>query len=122
MLHPRPTSDLKVEPTRKKRATTPRIRNKARIELLRQEIEVLEAELEALQRRKQMTGVLATTLKKSTPDPLWKAIATRQSKERERALRCNEQLREMIAEQQMLTVLLSGVLTEWISNPDQAYL
>ncbi|KAG1699908.1 hypothetical protein DVH05_012347 [Phytophthora capsici] len=109
MLHTRPASDSEAEPKRKKRATTPRIRNKAKIELLRHEVESLEAELKALQRSKRRTGVLATTYKKFTSDPLWKAIAIRQSKERERAIRCNEGLREMLEEQQMLTVLLSGV-------------
>ncbi|ETI41745.1 hypothetical protein F441_13008 [Phytophthora nicotianae CJ01A1] len=98
---------------KRKRAATPRVRNKEKIELLRHEIESLEAELESLQRSKRMTRVLTT----SDENSVWKGIASRQSRDRERALRCNEGLKRRLTEQQLLTKSLSGVLSEWTSLP-----
>ncbi|KAG6957866.1 hypothetical protein JG688_00010783 [Phytophthora aleatoria] len=118
MLRPRPASDTEAKSKlmKRKRCTTtgtPRLRNKDKIELLRHEIESLEEELEALQRSKRKAGVLTTTQKTS----VWKGIASRQRRERERAFRCNEGLKKRLIEQQMLTMSLSGVLSEWTSLP-----
>lgn len=112
-LRPHPETKSK----KRKRAATPRLRNKGKIELLRREIEGLETELEALQRSKPM----ATSTNCHT-ESVWKGIASRQSNERERAERCNAGLRRMLSEQQVLTTSLSGVLSEWtsLSMPDSS--
>ncbi|KAG7379882.1 hypothetical protein PHYPSEUDO_008040 [Phytophthora pseudosyringae] len=124
-LRPRPVGDTEAaepKPKKRKRVATPRLRNKAKIELLRCEIESLEAALAALQRSKRVAGSLPTTDTSSaaTAERLWEGIASRQSRERERALRCNQRLKTMIAEQQTLTVSLSRLLSEDPSPPPQA--
>ncbi|OWZ10472.1 hypothetical protein PHMEG_00016674 [Phytophthora megakarya] len=84
---------------KRKKPATPRLRNKAKIELLRQEVKTLEAEVEALQRSKQEAET-----QKCRADPVWKTIALRQQQERDRAVQCNERLKRILHEQQRLTM------------------
>lgn len=109
-------SNKKTKPRVRKRPATPRLRNKAKIELLRREIASLEEELEALQQSNRTLAIQAQSRKTSpTTDSslsAWKGIASRQSKERERAQLRNKGLKKMISEQHMLTMSLSSVLSE----------
>ncbi|KAE8977253.1 hypothetical protein PF004_g23313 [Phytophthora fragariae] len=99
--------------------TTPRLRNKAKIELLRREIASLEAELEALQQSKRTRAIQPQSHTSQPADSLsaWKGIASRQSKEREQAQLRNQGLKKMISEQHTLTMSLSSVLNEWTRLP-----
>ncbi|KAG6618572.1 uncharacterized protein IUM83_01135 [Phytophthora cinnamomi] len=100
----------------RKRPATPRLRNKAKIELLRREIAGLEAELEALQQSRRLRAARPPSTQSRPADAslsAWKDIAWRQSKERERAQLRNAGLKKLISEQHVLTVSLSGVLSEW---------
>ncbi|KAE8905126.1 hypothetical protein PF005_g30691 [Phytophthora fragariae] len=116
-LRPRAKSDTTVKPKRIRTDSTPvespRVRNKAKIELLRHEIKGLEAVLASLQSSKQMTAKLEWHRANS----MWKIIAIRQSHERERAEHCNMDLKRMLFQQCALTRSPSSVLTLWDSLP-----
>ncbi|EGZ08583.1 hypothetical protein PHYSODRAFT_256840 [Phytophthora sojae] len=97
---------------RRPTAARPRLRNKGKIEILRREIETLEAELEALKNAEQ-------DIEEPQADSLWKIIATKQREEREKAESENKALKSLLSAQCTLTTSLSGVLSEWTSLPDQ---
>ncbi|KAG6618571.1 uncharacterized protein IUM83_01131 [Phytophthora cinnamomi] len=112
-LRPRANSDTAAKPKRVRKDTTPRVRNKAKIELLRHEIKGLEAVLASLQSSKRGNPKLEW----HRADSMWKLIATRQSYERERAEHRNLGLKRMLVQQCALTRSLSSVLTQWDSLP-----
>ncbi|KAL4116809.1 hypothetical protein PRIC2_012261 [Phytophthora ramorum] len=119
----RPRRDPEAGPTKRTRATTPRLRNKGKIELLRREIESLEAEVKVLLLSKARPSIRAAAPTIKCPsEPTWKSIAMRQSQERERAEFRNRGLKSMLSAQHMLTMSLSGVLNEWrsLSSPDSS--
>ncbi|EGZ08714.1 hypothetical protein PHYSODRAFT_288596 [Phytophthora sojae] len=109
-LRPRANSDTAVKPKRVRKDTTQRVRNKAKIELLRHEIKGLEAVLASLQNSKRRVDWHRT-------DSMWKIIAARQSYERERAEHRNLGLKRMLSQQCALTRALSSVLTQWDNLP-----
>ncbi|KAE8987222.1 hypothetical protein PR003_g22873 [Phytophthora rubi] len=98
-VRPRTNSETAVKPKRVRKDLTPRVRNKAKIELLRHEIKDLEAVLATLQNSKQKTPKLEW----HRADSMWKIIATRQSHERERAEHRNMGLKRMLFQQCALT-------------------
>ncbi|ETM41835.1 hypothetical protein PPTG_02979 [Phytophthora nicotianae INRA-310] len=93
------------------RATRPRLRNKGKIEILRREIQALESELEVFQRAKE------DRLEWRNTESLWRAIAMKQSQERERAEQQNKALKALLTAQQTLTTSLSGVFKRWQDLP-----
>ncbi|KAE9075138.1 hypothetical protein PF005_g24471 [Phytophthora fragariae] len=117
--HDREPKVSTTKPRARKRPATPRLRNKAKIELLRREIASLEAELEALQQSKRTRAIQPQSHTSQPADSLsaWKGIASRQSKEREQAQLRNQGLKKMISEQHTLTMSLSSVLNEWTRLP-----
>ncbi|KAF4142511.1 hypothetical protein GN958_ATG08320 [Phytophthora infestans] len=96
MLRPRPAKSPEAEFKQRK--------NKDKIELLRREI---------VQRPKRKAGILMYAAKSS----VWKGIASRQRRERERALSSNEELKRRLIEQQLLAISLSKLLSERVSLP-----
>ncbi|KAK1935831.1 hypothetical protein P3T76_010525 [Phytophthora citrophthora] len=81
-----------VTPKRARRSTEPRprLRNKGKIEILRHEVKSLEDELKSLQHARLDAAV---SLEEHRADVLWKIIAVKQSRERERAEQQNKALR-----------------------------
>lgn len=117
-LRPRPCSDEGQKETKPKRgrrptAARPRLRNKGKIEILRREIQSLEAELEELKRAEQD----AARLEERRAESLWEIIAMKQSEEREKAESQNKALKSLLSVQCTLTTSLTGVLSEWTSLP-----
>ncbi|KAK1935718.1 hypothetical protein P3T76_010413 [Phytophthora citrophthora] len=113
-LRPRATSgDAVVKPKRVRKETTPRVRNKAKIELLRHEIKGLEAVLASLQNSRRGEAILEHRRAGS----LWKIIAMKQSHERQLAENRNMGLKRMLAQQYTLTRSLTHVLDEWTDLP-----
>jgi phosphoribosylanthranilate isomerase len=110
--------DHNAKPKKKRKSpSTPRVRNKAKIELLHREVKSLKAELEALQQLKQSPATRPRQLARAHTEPVWKAIALRQMQERGRAERRNQDLKIMLSEQHVLTMLLGGALREWPASP-----
>jgi hypothetical protein len=95
----------KPKRVRKSSAGRPRLRNKGKIELLRREIQSLEAELETMQHPSPGPESCHT-------DELWKIIAMKQSQEREHAEEENRALKRLLSAQCTLTSSLSGVMSE----------
>ncbi|KAG1699907.1 hypothetical protein DVH05_012346 [Phytophthora capsici] len=112
-LRPRATNDTVVKPKRVRKETTPRVRNKAKIELLRHEIKGLEAVLASLQNSRRGAAILEHRRAGS----LWKIIAMKQSHERQIAEHRNTGLKRMLAQQYTLTRSLTHVLDEWTDLP-----
>lgn len=112
-LRPRAKSDSAVKPKRIRKDTTPRVRNKAKIELLRHEIKGLEAVLASLQNSRRGAAILERRRAQS----LWKIIAMRQSHQRQRAEQRNSGLKRMLAHQYTLTRSLTHVLDEYTDLP-----
>jgi hypothetical protein len=116
-LRPHPNSGAEIKPKRRRRGVaTPRLRNKANIELLRHEVSGLEALLASLQHSRREAAVLAS----SQADSRWKVIAMRQSCERAHAESLNSGLKRMLAQQYMLTQSLTHVLNQWREQPGPA--
>ncbi|ETI41743.1 hypothetical protein F442_12936 [Phytophthora nicotianae P10297] len=112
-LRPHPESDIVVRPKRIRKEPTPRVRNKAKIELLRHEVKGLEAVLASLQNSSRG----ATTVERRRAASLWRIIAMKQSHERQLAEQRNMGLRRMLFEQFSLTRSLTHVLDEWTNLP-----
>ncbi|KAG1712795.1 hypothetical protein DVH05_000530 [Phytophthora capsici] len=112
-LRPRATNGITVKPKRVRKETTPRVRNKAKIELLRHEIKGLEAVLASLQNSRRGAAILGHRRAGS----LWKIIAMKQSHERQIAEHRNTGLKRMLAQQYTLTRSLTHVLEEWTDLP-----
>ncbi|GMF42540.1 unnamed protein product [Phytophthora fragariaefolia] len=110
---PSTSSDTAAKPKRVRKDATPRVRNKAKIEILRHEIKGLEAVLASLQNSKRR----AIDLGRRQAGSLWKFIASKQSFERERAEHQNMGLKRMLSQQCAFTRFLSMVLTEWDNLP-----
>ncbi|KAL3670716.1 hypothetical protein V7S43_003904 [Phytophthora oleae] len=112
-LRPRTNSDAAVKPKRVRKETTPRVRNKAKIELLRHEVKGLEAVLASLQNSRRGAAILEHRRAGS----LWKIIAMKQSHERQMAEHRNVGLKRMLVQQYTLTRSLTRVLDE-LPAPD----
>ncbi|KAG7379881.1 hypothetical protein PHYPSEUDO_008039 [Phytophthora pseudosyringae] len=113
-LHPRAgSSDTTAKPKRIRKDATPRVRNKAKIELLRHEIKGLEAVLASLQN----PGRGAAILERRRVSSLWKIIARKQSHERQLAEQRNMGLKRMLVQQYALTRSLTRTLDEWTELP-----
>ncbi|KAL3670595.1 hypothetical protein V7S43_003787 [Phytophthora oleae] len=108
-------SEAVVTPKRARSSTEarPRLRNKGKIEILRCEVKSLEDELESLQRARHD----ADNPEDHQTEVLWKVIATKQSRERERAEQQNKTLKTLLTAQCTLTASLSGVLNQWRELP-----
>ncbi|KAL4088166.1 hypothetical protein PRIC1_012593 [Phytophthora ramorum] len=112
-LRPHPDTVTEVKSKKSKPPTTPRLRNKAKIELLRHEIKALEAVLASLQHSKRG----AVVPEQRRVESLWRIIAMRQKYKREQAEFQNMKLKKMIAEQNRLTGSLCSALDEWKRFP-----
>lgn len=115
-LNARPIKKEAATPRRpcQAKASPPRLRNKGKIELLRREIEQLEAELQQLQ---QLQEAAPTSPEELNANSLWKVVAMKQSQARELAEDRNRKLRRLLSAQCALTSSLSGVLDQWTALP-----
>ncbi|KAG1712918.1 hypothetical protein DVH05_000650 [Phytophthora capsici] len=109
-------SNTVATPKRARRGTEtrPRLRNKGKIEILRREVKRLEDEVESLQHARLDT---TASLDDHRANMLWKIVAMKQSRERERAEQQNKALKTLLNAQCTLTASLSGVLNQWRELP-----